>query len=197
VKHVQIAHQMPGRVRFKIPAAHDNPELLEQARQIFADMPGLKETRLKPSAGSIVLVYDPAAAATFEAQLIRQAARMEGLIPRTERASKPPKLLPGDEIDKVTRQIEAEANFLADHSHSARVIVDFFRDVDLEIKMLTNNVVDLKIVLALALAVATFAGIGATAATPMWVTLGLFALNHFIEMQAPRASAPRPATAAA
>jgi hypothetical protein len=43
-------------------------------------------------------------------------------------------------------------------------------------------------VLALALAVATFAGVGATAATPMWVTLALFALNHFIEMQTPGAA---------
>jgi hypothetical protein len=191
MKHVQIAHQMPGRVRFKIPAAHDNPELLEQARQIFADMPGLKETRLKPSAGSIVLIYDPAEAAAFETQLIPQAARMEGLMPRTRKVPKPPKLRPGDEIGEVTRKIEAEAEFLADHSHSARVIVDFFKGLDLEIKTLTNNVVDLKIVLAFALAVATFAGVGATAATPMWVTLGLFALNHFIEMQAPRASTSR------
>ncbi|MBV8592379.1 MAG: hypothetical protein JO212_20360, partial [Acetobacteraceae bacterium] len=97
--------------------------------------------------------------------------------------------LPGNEFAQTTRQIEAEAELLAGHSHSARVIVDFFKDADREIKTLTNNLIDLKIVLAFALAVATFAGIGATAATPMWVTLALFALNHFIEMQAPSATA--------
>jgi|SRR5215468_3957947 len=89
-------------------------------------------------------------------------------------------------------QIEAEAELLAGHSHSARVIVDFFKDTDRAIKILTTNLMDLQIVLALELAVATFAGIGATAATPMWVTLALFALNHFIEMQAPgTAAAPK------
>ena len=191
MKHVQIAHQMPGRIRFKIPAARDNPELLEQIRQFFSDMPGLRQARLKPSAGSIVLLYDPQEAAAFEARLMQQWNTMRPLMLR-----KPPKKreLPGDEIEQVTRKIEAEAELLAGHSHLARAIVDCFRQADREIKTLTNNVIDLKIVLALALAVATFAGIGASAATPMWITLALFALNHFIEMQTPATAPPlRPA----
>src|SRR5271166_58679 len=196
MKHVQIAQQMPGRVRFKIPAARDNPELLDQIRQTFADMPGLKQTRVKPGAGSIVLLYDPSDATAFEARLMQQCADVLPSMPR-----RPPKKpqLPGDEFERVTRKIEAEAEFLAGHSHSARAIVEFFKEADREIKRLTNNAVDLKIVLALALAVATFAGIGASAATPMWVTLALFALNHFIEMQTPgAAAAPRqPANLAA
>src|SRR6516165_11105997 len=77
MKHVQIAHQMPGRVRFKIPMAQDNPELLEQIRQGFADMPGLKQIRVKPDAGSIVLIYDPNETASFEAQLMRHWAGMK------------------------------------------------------------------------------------------------------------------------
>jgi hypothetical protein len=186
MKHVQIAHQMPGRVRFKIPGARENPELLEQIRQAFTDMPGLKQTWVKPDAGSIVLIYDPNETAAFEAQLMQHWAGLMPLMPR-----RPPKKreLPGDEFARVTRKIEAEAELLADHSHSARAIVNFFKEMDREIKILTNNAIDLKIVLALALAVATFAGIGATAATPMWVTLALFALNHFIEMQSPSAAA--------
>ena len=185
MKYVQIAHQMPGRVRFKIPTAQDNPELLEQIRQAFADMPGLRQTRVKPDAGSIVLIYDPNETASFESQLMQHWARVMPSMP-----PRPPKRrdLPGNELAQATRQIEAEAELLAGHSHSARAIVDFFKDADREIKILTNNLVDLKIVLALALAVAAFAGIGATAATPMWVTLALFALDHFIEMQAPSAA---------
>ena len=192
MKHVQIAHQMPGRVRFKIPAARDNPDLLEQIREILDGIPGLKQTRVKPGAGSIVLLYDPNDARRFEAQMIERWRQVQPLMPRTP--PKQPKL-PTNEFAQATRQIEAEAEFLAGHSHSARAIVDFFKEADHEIKTLTNNMIDLKIVLALALAVATFAGIGATAATPMWVTLALFALNHFIEMQTPDA-APAPRHAA-
>lgn len=193
MKHVQIAHQMPGRVRFTIPTARDNPELLEQIRRAFSDMPGLKQTRVKPDAGSIVLIYDQNEAAAFEAQLMEHWAGVMPSMPR-----RPPKKrdLPGNEFAQATRQIEAEAELIAGHSHSARVIVDFFKDADREIKILTNNLIDLKIVLALALAVATFAGIGATAATPMWITLALFALNHFIEMQTPGTVAAAPKRAA-
>ena len=195
MKHVQIAHQMPGRVRFKIPMGRDNPELLEQVRQAFTDMPGLKQTRVKPEAGSIVLIYDPNETVSFEAQLMQHWA---SVLPSVPRRSPKRRDLPGNEFAETTRQIEAEAELLAGHSHSARVIVDFFKDADREIKLLTNNMIDLKIVLALALAVATFAGIGATAATPMWITLALFALNHFIEMQAPStAAAPKRAASLA
>jgi len=189
MKHVQIAHQMPGRVRFKIPAARDNPVLLEQIREILDGIPGLKQTLVKPGAGSIVLLYDPNDAPRFEAQMIERWRQVQPLMP--QKSPKKPKL-PGDEFDQVTQKIEAEAEFLAGHSHSARAIVDFFKEADREIKTLTNNMIDLKIVLALALAVATFAGIGASAATPMGITLALFALNHFIEMQTPVATpAPR------
>ena len=185
MKHVQIAHQMPGRVRFKIPAARDDPHLLEQIREILNGIPGLKQIRVKPDAGSIVLLYDPNDAPRFEAQMIERWRQVQPLMP--QRSPKKAKL-PGDEFERVTRKIEAEAEFLAGHSHSARAIVDFFKEAAREIKTLTNNMIDLKIVLALALAVATFAGIGASAATPMWVTLALFALNHFIEIQTPVAT---------
>ena len=41
----------------------------------------------------------------------------------------------------------------------------------------------MKIVLAAGLAAYTFLEIGGNAATPMWVTLALFSLHHFAELQ--------------
>ena len=181
MRHAEIAHQMPGRVRIRIPAARDNPELLEGIRQAFAELPGLRETRLKPELGSIVLRYDVAEAEAFEKRLAQQwnaAALSQPQNPeKTFKAAR----RPGDEVEEVAHKIEAEAEFLAEHSHLAHAILDLFKQADRELKILTNNAVDLQIVLALALAVATF-GVGAHAATPMWVTLALFAVNHLIEM---------------
>ena len=188
-QHAQIAHQMPGRIRIKIPAARDNPELLEQIRQVFAGMPGLQRTRVKPEAGSIVLRYDPTDEAAFEGQLMQHWQRVVALMPQPPKKPRRRHGRPGDEFDEVTRKIEAEAEFLAGRSQTARAVVDFFKQTDHQIKQLTNNAIDLKIVLALALALATFVEIGAHAATPMWVTLALFALNHFLEMHPLDASA--------
>jgi hypothetical protein len=191
-QHAQIAHQMPGRIRIRIPAAKGNPELLEQVRQMLSGIPGVESTRIKPDAGSIVLRYDPKDEGAFEARLMEQWKGVLPMIPH--RVPKRPEL-PGNEFAQVAHNVEAEAAFLAGRSRSARAIVEFFKDADREIKTLTNNAIDLKIVLALGLAVATFVEIGAQAATPMWVTLALFALNHFLEMHSPDAAAatmPRP-----
>jgi hypothetical protein len=67
----------------------------------------------------------------------------------------------------------------------ARAVVDFCKKLDQEIKKATGNSVDLKIVFAIAIIGVTVFEIGATAATPVWVTLAIFAVNHFIEMHAP------------
>jgi hypothetical protein len=65
------------------------------------------------------------------------------------------------------------------------VVVDFFSDFDKQIKIASGNVVDLKIVLAAGIAGFTILEVGANAATPVWVTLAIFALNHMIQANMP------------
>ena len=66
-------------------------------------------------------------------------------------------------------------------------IVDFFKQVDQQIKTGSHNTVDLKIVLAFGIAGFTIMEVGANAATPVWVTLAMFGLNHLIEANTPEA----------
>ena len=49
---------------------------------------------------------------------------------------------------------------------------------------MSGNNLDLKIMVPIGLAAVTFLEIGAAAATPMWVTLAIFSLNHFVELHA-------------
>jgi hypothetical protein len=196
MKHrAHIVHQMPGRVRIKIPSAKGNAELLEEVRHSFNGMPGLHQVTAKPSSGSIVVHYDPEVQAQLDEHLRK---RWKEALP-TLRVKAAGRELPGNEFDTVARKVEAEAELLAGHSEWARLVVEFFKATDREIKLLTNNAIDLKIVLALGLAAATFVGVGAHAATPMWVTLALFAINHFLEMHPHHAAHPakvgKPATA--
>jgi hypothetical protein len=171
VKHLaKVAHHVPGRLRVKIDAAHENPALLESVKQAFAGVPGIDAIIVKPDSGSLVLHYDPRLEAEIEA---RFATRSSGHEVGGER--------PGDEIEALARKLEAEAEFLAGRSQWAQEAVEFFKQFDRQIRNATDNTIDLKIVLALGLAVVTFVGVGAAAATPMWITLVLFALNHFIE----------------
>ena len=149
---LQIAHQVPGRIRMKVPSAKENPELLEQIKQTFSVIPGIEEVLVNPATGSIVLHYDTDRHDEFHGRLQHH----------TGGHYKPPT----NEIDALANKIEQEAEYLAEHSHTARVIVDFFKDFDNGIKVSTGNVIDLKIVLAAGIAGFTIFEVGATAATP-------------------------------
>jgi hypothetical protein len=179
--HAEIAHHVRGRIRMKIPAAKGDECLLEQIRQALAPIPGVQEITVNPSTGSVIMLYDPDAHGDFHATLHEHGAGGHIAIRR-----KPPKF----EVDRTVEQLEQEAEFLAEHSRVARVLVDFGRDLDQKVKWATGNAVDLKVLVPLGLAVYTFLHIGIEAATPVWLTLGLFALNHFVEMHAHTAALP-------
>jgi hypothetical protein len=173
--HARIEHRVRGRIRMKIPHGRLNPEVLELYRETFASIPGIRSIDTKPDSGSIVIQYDPSRELEFEHHF-RQ--RSNEHLDMTGAEPTPPK----DEVDELAGKIAAEAEFLAAHSKFARSTVDFCKAIDRELKLSTGNNIDLKIVLALGLAGYTFLEIGGTAATPMWVTLALFSLNHFVEL---------------
>src|ERR1700741_3360834 len=173
---LQVAHQVPGRIRMKVPAGKDNAELLEQIKQTFGVIPGIEEVTVNPTTGSVVLHYDTDRHDEFHGSFRQHhdahhaAHGIDG-----SRGT-------DTELDKITHSIEEEAEYLARHSHTARAVVDFVKMLDREIKSLTNNNIDLKIVFAVTIIGLTVFEVGATAATPVWVTLAIFTVNHFIEL---------------
>jgi Heavy metal associated domain 2 len=175
--NLRIEHQVPGRVRMKIPAGKGNPELLKQISEVFGVIPGIEEVTVNPTTGSVVLHYDADRHDEFHGNFQQHYAAhgaANGGLGAMHGAD--------TELDKLTGSIAAEAEFLASHSHSARAVVDFVKKVDREIKLATNNNVDLKIIFAAGIIAFTVLEVGATAATPVWVTLAIFTVNHFIEM---------------
>jgi cation transport ATPase len=172
---LQIAHQVPGRIRMKIPSAKGNPGLLEEIQKTFSAVPGIEGVTVNPETGSVVLRYDTDRHDDFHAGFAHRYEHHAGHHPR-----KPP----SNEIDALATKIEEEANFLAEHSQTAKAAVEFCRHWDKEIKLASGNMVDLKMVLCVGLVGFMIFEVGAAAATPVWVTLTLFGMNHFIEMQA-------------
>jgi cation transport ATPase len=163
---VKIAHQVPGRIRLKVPKAKENPELVEQIKQMFNVIPGVEEVTVNPVTGSVVVHYDTDRHHEFHGRLQQHTGGHNAP--------------PSNEIDALANKIQQEAEYLAQHSHTARVVVDYCKDFDRGIKVATGNAVDLKVALAVGIAGITLLEVGATAATPVWVTLSVFALNHMI-----------------
>lgn len=185
MKHLKlkIAHQVPGRVRMKIPAGKGNAALLKEVADAFAQIPGIESAVINETTGCVVLRYD-----------VDQHDQFHGALQGHVNGGGHVGRAPATEIDALADKIEQEAEFLAEHSASARAIVDFFKSVDREIKSATGNNLDLKMTLAIGVIAVTIFEIGATAATPVWVTLTLFATNHYLEMHS---SSGRPTQAPA
>ena len=184
--NLKIEHQVPGRVRMKIPAGKGNAELLKQISDVFAVIPGIEEIVTNPTTGSVVLRYDADRHDEFHGSFRQHYDAHGG---NAQGATNGGLHGADTELDKLTNSIAAEAEFLASHSHSARAVVDLVKSIDHEIKRLSNNNIDLKIVFAVGIIGLTVFEVGATAATPVWVTLAIFTVNHFIEMHERQAHA--------
>ena len=167
----------------KVPSAKGNPELLREIGETFSVIPGIERVTVNEVTGSVILHYDTDHHATFQNQLSQRFL-----------SENQPYRPPLTEIDSLAQKIESEAEFLASHSESAKAIVDFFKHLDREIRTASGNVIDFKILLAAGIIGVTVFEIGASAATPIWLTLTIFSLNHFIEMHQPRGQlTPAPA----
>ena len=184
-RKAQIEHKVRGRIRVKVPSARLSPDLLECYRKEFLTIPGLLSVKISPESGSIIFHYDPKLESEFEQHF---ASRSNQHLMMVEAR-------PGDDIADVADRIEAEAELLAAHSSAARATVDFFKSLDRELRLLTDNTIDLKVLVAAGLAAYAFIKVGVEASTPIWVTLALFAFNHFIELQGGRPVASASAVA--
>ena len=62
------------------------------------------------------------------------------------------------------------------------MLFDMLRKFDVGLKRATDNNADLKVLAPLGLAVYAFLELGFEAATPVWLTLGVFSFNHFVTL---------------
>jgi hypothetical protein len=181
-----VAHHSRGRLRLRVPSAKGDPTALEEIRKSLCNVAGVKDVQINPTIGSVTIQYDPRHHADFEQHLASEESQQNVVVVRPE-----PKLEDLEEIDDL---LVNEMEFLAQHSHSAKAISNWFQAFDRGIKVATNNAVDLKVLVPFGLAVVAFTELGITASTPLWVTLGLFSFNHFVDMHTPPPpTGPKPA----
>ncbi len=94
----------------KIPAAKGNDILLEEIRQALAPIPGVNEVAVNPTTGSVIIHYDPELQDKIHNTLHHHSQHRIEL-------RRAPAL---SEVDEIARNLEEEAEFLAEHSMVAR-----------------------------------------------------------------------------
>ena len=172
-----VAHHMRGRMRLKLPAGKDNAPLLGRIKQSLSPLPGIRRVDVNPTTGSVVVEYDADQHDDFHA-FLGQLAEREHLF-----SLAPPPVSMAEDIET---KIEQEAEFLAGHSRTARVVVQFFLRVNRELRQATDNNLDLKVLFPLTLAVYSLLHRRSAVATPLWVTLGVSSFNAFIALHYPK-----------
>lgn len=178
----QVAHHTKGRLRIRVPSAKGNPAALEEIKRSLAPVPGVSEVKVSAATGTITVLYDPKRHVDFHEHLANaEGSHQEKL---HVSAVPPPPVL--SEVDEAMDRLEKEAEFLASHSHSAKALFDALRKFDVGLKKATDNNVDLKVLAPLALAAYAFVELGFEAATPVWLTLGVFSFNHFVALHTQR-----------
>jgi hypothetical protein len=173
-----VAHHTKGRLRIRVPSAKGDPAALQEIARTLSPVMGVSEVIVNETTGSITVHYDGDRHIDFHRHLSESEGSHQEMMHLQPAEPKPL----ASEVDEAVEMLEKEAEFLASHSHSAKVLFELLRKFDVELKKATDNNVDLKVLAPLALAVYTFAQMGFEAATPVWLTLGLFSFNHFVTL---------------
>ncbi|WP_371372912.1 HMA2 domain-containing protein [Sporomusa aerivorans] len=59
MQKIQVLHYIPGRVRLYSQHLINNPEVVRQVRQHLESMPEIREFKLNPATGSLLIQYSP------------------------------------------------------------------------------------------------------------------------------------------
>lgn len=178
-----VAHHVRGRMRIKVRGGRQNPSIVRDIAASLASVRGVTRVESNVASGSVIVYYDHTAHDDFHQDLTASGIA-SGLF-----ALAPPAF---SEVDALAEKIEQEAEFLAAHSETARSIVNAAKAVNYGLRRLTNNNVDLKVLLPLGVAVYALAEHDPELSTPLWVTMAIFSFNSFVALHPPVPAAVQP-----
>lgn len=177
-QQAHVAHYIPGRIRIKLQRAQGDSVLLQQIKEGLSTLPGVTKVDVRPLTGSVIIHYN-SNVGDFPAHLAERAksAELFNLLP--------PEM---SEVEEIVQKLETEAEFLAEHSRTARSILNSVEYLNERIRQATANTVDLKVLLPLAVAVYAFFWVDRKQGAPLWITLLIFSFNSFLDLHQPEVS---------
>jgi Heavy metal associated domain 2 len=164
-----VHHHLPGRLRLRIPAARGEDGELREISAAIARTPGVNQVEYNPITGSILIQYSPEQyknLQSLESGLSASAPIALNNSHPAHHGLQPPRQMRG-------------------RSTAAKKVNSFFKQVDHDIRVASDNEVDLKFILPFGVAVLGLLALRYSSATPLWLTLLIFAFNAFLGLHAP------------
>ena len=165
-----VHHHIPGRLRLRVPGAKGEEDALREISSAIARAPGINQVEYNPVTGSILIQYSPEQyrnIQTLESSLNASAAPL--VVNNSYPAHNEP----------------PQRHRISGRSAAARKVDSFFKQIDREIRIATDNEVDLKFILPFGVAVLGLLALRHSSTTPLWLTLLIFAFNSFLGLHAP------------
>lgn len=175
---IQTVHELPGRTRLLSPVLRRNETRCEQLADALAATQGIREVRVRPYTGSVLVEHDRELSANA---IVEAAARV--LDVAVLQPGMPPPL--ADQVPAF--------------SSVAQHLVHVFRDLDRDIRRKSDGTVDLGTLVTLGLVGAGAAKVVAsrTLPAPPWFNLAWWGVRTFVSSEHEEIEADRSQEAAA
>jgi len=165
-----VHHHLPGRLRLRVPAAKDEEDELRKISSAISRTPGINQVDYNPITGSILIQYSPELYKNLRTLESGLSALAEPIALNNAHPARPASQRP---------------RHWRGRSIAARRVDSFFKQVDRDIRMATDNEVDLKFILPFVVGVLGLVTMRNSVTTPLWLTLLIFAFNSFLGLHAP------------
>jgi hypothetical protein len=166
-----VHHHIPGRLRIRVPAAKGQEELLRELSSAIARAPGISAVAYNQVTGSILIQYSPNEHRNLDSL---DAGLSASAVPVAVK-----KVMPAEHPSHDRHRRRGR------RSLAAMKVDSFFKQLDNEIRDLTDDELDLKFILPVVVAVLGIFSLRHLSTTPLWLTLLIFAFHSFLGLHAP------------
>ncbi len=165
-----VHHHLPGRLRLRIPAVRGEEDELRELGSAIARTPGISQVEYNPITGSILIQYSP--------ERYRNLQSLESSLSASAVPIAVNNSYPAHRPSQHQRHTRGR-------SVAAKGVDSFFKQLDHEIRIATDNEVDLKFILPFGVGILGILALRLSSTTPLWLTLLIFAFNSFLGLHAP------------
>ncbi|HEY5925686.1 MAG TPA: hypothetical protein VIV11_28565 [Kofleriaceae bacterium] len=167
---LMIAHHLPVRTRFRIPGLRHDPAGCEQVADRLAAVPGVREIKVRPYTGSVLIEHEPSVAISSLVDVMRDTLAIDRILAEGEKPPLDPDVPP--------------------FSTLAQKVVTAVRELDRDIRRGSDGTVDLGMLATLGLlgAGATEIAITGRLPVPPWFNLAWWGFRTFMTTEVSDAS---------
>ena len=139
-RQIRVIHRMPGRIRFKVSGAKGKRDFFQHVDRVATSVDGVRRVSTSPVNESVIVHYDKNDYGTE--QRLKDAFH-------TECALLSIAVPEAGVMEELIYTAESGADYLAKHSRVAASLVNAVKLINQELKGVTNNMVDLRLLLPL------------------------------------------------